>query len=120
LYTRFNRPIGLTGTQGLIGLTGEIGTQGSIGLTGPIGLTGEIGTQGSIGLTGPIGLTGEIGTQGSIGLTGTMGSNITDNNFVWGIKTNTQVIIGAGVFNNIIFTIKSFFTNTGFNAKLLL
>ena len=88
--------IGLTGTQGSIGIQGLIGTQGSIGLTGTQGSIGLTGTQGSIGITGTQGSIGPIGTQGSTGVT------VTSNNYVWGVKSNTQA--GTTAFSNIIYT----------------
>ena len=97
-------PIGLTGTQGPIGLTGTMGPIGLTGTQGPIGLTG---TQGPIGLTGtmgPIGLTGTMGPMGLTGTMGPMGSAVTNNNFVWGFKTNTQTVVGSNIFENIKFT----------------
>jgi hypothetical protein len=103
-------PIGLTGPQGTIGPIGLTGTIGPIGLTGPQGTIGPIGPIGLTGTIGPIGLTGTMGpitgTMGPIGLTGTMGSSITNNNFVWAItiKTNSQTVVSAATFNNIIFT----------------
>jgi hypothetical protein len=123
--TGLQGPVGLTGTQGPIGLTGLqgpigpigpvglTGTQGPIGLTGlqgpigPIGLTGTQGPIGPIGLTGTQGPIGLTGTQGPIGLTGTQGppgQSITNNNFTWGIKTNTQTIVAADTFETIIFS----------------
>ena len=118
-------PIGLTGTQGPIGLTGTQGIQGPIGpqgIQGPIGpqgiqgIIGPIGPQGIQGPIGPQGIQGPIGltgTQGPIGLTGTQGSigpqgppgtSVTDQNYTWGIKTNTQTVVGANTFQNIIYT----------------
>ncbi|MDD4938246.1 MAG: hypothetical protein PHX34_04520 [Candidatus Shapirobacteria bacterium] len=106
---------GMTGTMGPVGLTGMTGTMGPVGLTGmtgtmgSIGMTGMTGTMGSIGLTGtmgPVGLTGMTGTMGSIGLTGmtgTMGASITNNNFAWAIKKDSQIFTGS-VFNTILFT----------------
>ena len=85
-------PIGLTGTMGPIGLTGTMGTMGLTGTIGPIGLTGT---------RGPIGLTG---TMGSMGPSGPMGSAVTNNNYVWGFKLNTQLVVGANTFETIKFT----------------
>ena len=97
-------PIGLTGAQGPIGLTGA---QGPIGPQGIQGIQGPIGPQGIQGPIGPIGLTG---TQGPIGLTGTQGpigpagDIVTNQNYFWGVKTDTQTVVGANTFQNIIYT----------------
>jgi hypothetical protein len=115
-------PIGPQGIQGPIGsdgpqgIQGPIGPQGIQGPIGPIGLTGTIGPIGLTGTIGPIGLTGTqgpiglTGTQGPIGLTGTQGpigpagDIVTNQNYFWGVKTNTQTVVGANTFQNIIYT----------------
>jgi hypothetical protein len=65
---------GLAGSTGSIGLQGLIGATGSIGLQGLIGATGSIGLQGLQGLIGPTGSIGLQGPTGSIGLQGSTGS----------------------------------------------
>jgi hypothetical protein len=94
-------PIGLTGTMGPIGLTGTMGPIGLTGTMGPIGLTGTMGPIGLTGTRGPIGLTG---TMGPTGPSGPMGSAVTNNNYVWGFKTDTQIVVGANTFETIKFT----------------
>lgn len=92
---------------------GNNGTMGPIGPPGPPGLTGPPGPPGLRGPTGPSGTMGPIGltgTMGPIGLTGTMGpvgpmgSAVTNNNYVWGFKLNTQVVVGANTFETIKYT----------------
>jgi hypothetical protein len=103
-------PIGITGTQGPIGITGTqgpigiTGTQGPIGITGTQGPIGITGTQGPIGITGTQGPIGITGTQGPIGPQGPVGDIVTNQNYFWGVKTNTQTVVGANTFQNIIYT----------------
>jgi hypothetical protein len=63
--------VGAPGSQGLIGLTGEVGAPG---LQGLIGLKGEAGAPGLQGLIGLKGEAGAAGSPGSIGLTGEAGA----------------------------------------------
>ena len=89
------------------GLPGEIGPQGIPGEICPHGLTGEIGPQGLPGEIGPQGLPGEIGSQGlpgEIGIPGKDAESITNNNFVWAIKTDQQFAILEDIFINILYT----------------
>ena len=95
-------PDGPQGIQGPIGPQGIQGPIGPQGIQGPIGLTG---TQGPIGLTGTQGPIGLTGTQGSIGPQGPPGTSITNQNYTWCVKTNTQTVVGADTFQNILYTI---------------
>ena len=52
-------------------------------------------------------MTGTQGPIGPVGLTGTMGpigTSITDSNYFWAVKTNTQTVVGADTFQNILYT----------------
>jgi hypothetical protein len=100
-------PIGPQGIQGPIGpqgIQGPIGPQGIQGPIGPQGIQGPIGPQGIIGLTGTQGPIGLTGTQGPIGPQGQAGDIVTNQNYTWGIKTNTQPVVGVNTFQNIIYT----------------
>jgi len=81
-----------------------MGPMGPPGPQGPIGLTGTMGPIGLTGTMGPIGLTGTMGPIGLTGTMGPMGSAVTNNNYVWGFKTNTQTVVGANVFESVKFT----------------
>jgi hypothetical protein len=67
-------------------------------------LTGNTGPTGLTGNTGPTGLTGNTGPTGLTGNTGPTGLVVSNENFTWAIKTNTQVATLANTFVNIIFT----------------
>jgi len=53
--------------------TGDIGVTGPQGVQGVTGVTGPQGTQGITGATGPQGITGATGPQGVTGVTGVTG-----------------------------------------------
>ena len=59
---------------------------------------------GATGATGPTGATGATGSTGPTGPTGATGLSITNANYTWAIKTDTQTISSANTFENIIFT----------------
>jgi hypothetical protein len=81
-----------------------MGQTGPPGPPGPIGLTGTMGPIGLTGTMGPIGLTGTMGPIGLTGTMGPMGLAVTNNNYVWGFKLNTQVIVGEKTFETIKYT----------------
>ena len=64
---------GITGAQGTQGNTGIQGTQGVQGITGAQGIQGITGVQGIQGIQGITGIKGQTGSQGSTGLAGVTG-----------------------------------------------
>ena len=104
------RSIGPRGLRGQTGSTGSQGIQGqtgSIGPTGPTGLGGE-GIQGPSGDTGNTGPTGGVGGEGIQGPTGNQGptgtAGVTNTNYTWAIKDDSQTITQANTFERILFT----------------
>jgi len=68
---------GFTGDQGDLGHTGSTGVQGPRGIKGSVGATGSEGPRGrrgDIGDTGSMGETGFTGDQGGLGHTGSTGT----------------------------------------------
>lgn len=64
---------GVQGSQGIQGTTGTRGSQGIQGIQGSTGIQGTQGRQGITGATGPQGIQGSTGIQGSIGVQGSQG-----------------------------------------------
>lgn len=100
---------GEPGIQGLPGIQGESGIQGEPGIQGIQGDKGEKGDKGDKGENGDKGEKGEKGEKGDKGEKGEKGDKGESggsglDNYVWGLKTNTQSVIGTNVYENIKFT----------------
>ena len=75
---------------------GDNGTAGATGATGPTGTSGSTGSTGATGPTGPTGTSGDTGATGSNGIT------ISNNDYTWAVKNNSQSALLT--FTPIIFT----------------
>jgi hypothetical protein len=76
--TGMNGGVGFTGDIGLNGVTGSVGItgmNGGVGFTGDIGLNGATGSVGITGMNGGVGFTGDVGLNGVTGSVGITGMN---------------------------------------------
>ena len=95
---------GSRGSTGRRGRTGSPGPRGPEGPSGPEGPEGPSGPEGPEGPKGPEGPQGPEGPKGPEGPSGPQGPSLTNANYLWAVKTNTQPLTTALTAETILFT----------------
>ena len=85
-------------------MEGPPGKDGRDGRDGRNGKDGCRGRRGSRGSTGRRGRTGSPGPRGPEGPQGPKGHSLTNTNYLWAVKTNTQPLTTALTAETILFT----------------
>lgn len=80
------------------------GPPGQDGRDGRDGRNGKDGCRGRRGSRGSTGRRGRTGSPGPRGPQGTEGPSLTNTNYLWAVKTNTQLLTTALTSETILFT----------------